>query len=169
MKISTLLLSIFITSAMFSQDNTKLLNPDLDKFIMRCQSLGESLTNKSIKTDLDTWYEGHDKQRALQHVNRLESDIDQSNLKVTYYLILMNENPWIYTFHFYNEETKAQFGQLFINFTDKDNDLVDYIAFVSKEKLAEIDNMPKDDSGFLVIPPPPPPPAPAPPVLKKKN
>lgn len=164
-----LLVSLFFVCFSFSQDTKKLFTEDLKVFTLRCQAIGDEITDKNKTTHTKQWFEGVDKTSVAKDILQLENDIDHSKLDVTYHLILMAEHPWVYTFHFYNEATKTEFGQLFIRFNDKDNDLVDYLAFVSKEKLQEIDDRAKGDSGFLNIPPPPPPPPPPPSEEKKKN
>jgi hypothetical protein len=159
------LILIFLTSTnIFAQEKKEIFKPELEKYVLQCENIGRTITDKNILSDLNKWYDGTDKENAISEIKKLESNIDKSELDATYYLTMMNENPLIYSYHFYNKETKTEFGQLFIRFKDRENNLVDDIKFVSKAQMEEINAESKKSSGTMNIPPPPPPP-----VGKKKN
>ena len=70
---------------------------------------------------------------------------------------MINDKPLIYSFHFFNKETKEEFGQLFIYFKDKENNLVDDLKFVSKTKMETFNKEIGENTDLINIPPPPPP------------
>ena len=162
---NTLLILILLTSInIFAQEKKEIFKPELEKYVLQCENIGRILIDKTISKDLNKWYEGTDKETVISEIKQLETDIDNSELKATYYLTMMNENPLIYSYHFYHKETKTEFGQLFIRFKDRENNLVDDIKVVSKKQMEEISAESEKESGTLNIPPPP-----APPTEKKKN
>ena len=163
MRKTATILTLLISLNIFSQEKT-ILDSDLKEFVLQCENIGRTITAKNIATNLTEWYDGIDKEKAESFIKQLESDINNSELDVTYYLVMLNENPLIYSFHFFNKETKEEFGQLFIYFKDKENDLVDDLKFVSKANMEMLDEEPDENTGLINIPPPPPPPP-----LKKKN
>jgi len=163
MRNTLLILILFISTNIFAQEKKEILKPELEKYVLQCENIGRILIDKNESTDLTNWYEGIDTEKAISEIKQLESDIDNSELKATYYLTMMNENPLIYSYHFYNKETKTEFGQLFIRFKDRENNLVDDIKVVSKKQMEEINAESDKESGTLNIPPP------APPTEKKKN
>jgi hypothetical protein len=163
MRNTLLILILFISTNIFAQEKNEILKPELEKYVLQCENIGRILIDKNESTDLTNWYEGIDTEKAISEIKQLESDIDNSELKATYYLTMMNENPLIYSYHFYNKETKTEFGQLFIRFKDRENNLVDDIKVVSKKQMEEINAESDKESGTLNIPPP------APPTEKKKN
>ncbi|TXD80806.1 hypothetical protein ESY86_19920 [Subsaximicrobium wynnwilliamsii] len=157
---------IFLISInVFSQEEKRIFNSEFEKFVLQCETIGRTITNKDIETEFSNWYEGIDSEKLNLEVKQLESDIKNSELEVTYSLIMMSENPLIYSFHFYNEITKTEYGQLFIRFADRENNLVDDIKVVSKTQLEEINKESEIELENMNIPPPPPPP----PIKKKKN
>lgn len=153
---------IFLTSVnIYTQEKKKIFNTEYKTYVIQCENIGSTIINKNVSLEIDNWYEGNDKEKVVQDLKQLEYEIDISELDVTYYLMLMNKKPLIYTYHFYNKETKAEFGQLFIQFKDRENNLVDYVRLVNSEKLKEIETQADLKNDF--IPPPPPPP------IEKKN
>ncbi len=155
-KTSTILI-LLISLNIFSQEK-RIFSSEFKEFVLQCENIGSTITDKSIATNLTEWYDGVDKEIAESAIKQLESDINRSKLNVTYYLTILNENPLIYSFHFFNKETKEEFGQLFIYFKDKENNLVDDLKFVSKAKMEMLDSKPDENTGLINIPPPPPPP-----------
>lgn len=168
MKNISITLIFLISISIFSQEKKKIFNPELKKYVLQCEYIGRTIIDKNVSSDLDKWYDGIDKEKAILKIKQLESDINNSKLDVTYHLIMMNESPLIYTYHFYNKETKTKFGQLFIQFKDRENDLVDYVKLVTKSRMEEIDaelENKLNTEPSVPIPPPPPPP----PIEKKKK
>lgn len=163
MRKTATILTLLISLTIFSQEKT-IFDSDLKEFVLQCENIGRTITDKNITTNLTEWYGGFDEEKVESFIKQLESDINNSELDVTYYLVMLNKNPLIYSFHFFNKETKEEFGQLFIYFKDKENNLVDDIKFVSKSKMEMLDEEPDENTGLINIPPPPPPPS-----LKKKN
>ncbi|MBJ7883083.1 hypothetical protein [Gelidibacter salicanalis] len=148
-KILTLILIISINS--FSQENKKLFQSEFAPFTIQCEKIGRIITDKTTESNLSDWYEGTDSDELVTELIAFESEIDKSDLKITYYLTLINESPLIYIFDFANEETKKSFGQLYIRFINRDNILSDNLKFVTKKEMEEI------KTELLIIPPPPPP------------
>ncbi|WP_028873631.1 hypothetical protein [Psychroserpens burtonensis] len=163
MKKITLTLLFLISINIYSQEQQKIFKPEFEKFVIQCETIGRTIINKNVATELSSWYEGSDIEKVNSNINQLESDIDNSVLDATYYLVMMNENPLIYSFHFYNEETKTEFGQLFIQFMDRENNLVDNIRFASKTEMKKVSEESKIYPGNMKIPPP------SPPQTKKKK
>ncbi len=62
---------------------------------------------------------------------------------------MVYENPLLYRLNFYNKETEMEFGQLYISFRDKRNNLVDGLKFLSKEKIEMIDLKPDKNSSLF--------------------
>ena len=127
-------------------------------YTIQCEKIGRILTDKTTASNLSEWYEGTDSEKFISELIAFESEIDKSDLKVTYYLTLINDKPLIYIFDFANEETEKSFGQLYVRFINRENILSDNIKFVTKLEMEEI------KAELINIPPPPPPP-----VEKKKN
>jgi hypothetical protein len=117
--------------------------------------------NQSVK--VDDWYEGMDVERIKPEIEKLELNIDKSDMEITYYLVMVREEPLIYSLGFYNTESKTEFGQLLIRFKDKENNLVDYIKVIGKKEMEMINKEANEQPLPTNILPPPPP------IEKKKN
>ncbi len=164
-----LLFTIIISANVFAQEQKRIFKKEFAIFSIQCEHIGKTIIDKNVTTDFENWYEGQEKEKGLAAIQQLENDINQSHLEVTYHLVLLNENPLIYTYNFYNEKTKSEFGQLFIKFTNRDNILVDDIKFTSKAKMEEIYAKNKGDATYEGAIPPPPPPPPLPKTSNKKD
>ena len=134
-----------------------MFDSELKEFVIQCENIGRTITNKSKASEFDKWFEGDNKVKAESCVRELESDINNSELDVTYYLVMINDKPLIYSFYFFNKETKEEFGQLFIYFKDKENNIVDDLKFVSKTKMETFNKEVGENTDLINIPPPPPP------------
>ena len=132
-------------------------------YTTQCEKIGRLLIDKTAESNLTEWFEGNDLDKFKSELVEFESEIDKSELDVTYYLSLMNENPLIYTFDFRNAETEKPFGQIYIRFINRENILVDDIKVVTKSKMEEIE-LESENSELPKLPPPP-----KPPKEKKKN
>jgi len=159
---------IFLISVnSFSQEELISFDPEFKIFLSQCYNIGQQLIDKNEIVDLNEWYEGEDLDNKFAKVQQLKSDFLSSELEITYHLVMMNEDPLIYNFTFYNKDTKSDFGLLIIGFKDRENNFVDYINTVSKATMdkgkIDLEKEPKEFS----VPPPPPPPLPN--TTKKKN
>ena len=132
-------------------------------FTIQCEKIGRLLIDKTAESNLTEWFEGDDLDKFKSELAEFESEIDKSELDVTYYLSLMNESPLIYTFDFRNAETRKSFGQIYIRFINRENILVDNINIVTKSKMEEIE-LESENSELPKLPPPP-----KPPKEKKEN
>ena len=155
---------LFVAIGSFAQNDTKVLNEELAPFVVQCNEIGNAIINKAEATTLADWYEGPDADRLTAELRAFEAFIDNSKLEVTYYLQVLSDNPLIYSFHFANNETKTEFGQMFIHFKDQANLMVDDLKLLNKEQMELIDKNYGSSSLPTNIPPPPPPPG-----KKKKN
>ncbi|WP_299685704.1 hypothetical protein [uncultured Dokdonia sp.] len=159
-------ISLCISINLFAQEERKIFSDEFKKFVLQCETIGNVLIDKNKEAKISDWYEGEETELIASYLKQLEADIDASTLEVTYYLVMLKENPLVYSFHFFNKETKEEFGQLFINFQTGDNILVDDLHYVSKAKIEMLDVESDKKTGLITIPPPPPPP---PSPLKKKK
>lgn len=132
-----------------------MFQPEFQSFVLQCNNIGQKIIDKDESVKLDDWYEGIDAEKIKSEIRKLESDIDKSDLEVTYYLVMMNEEPLIYSFHFYNKETKTEFGQLLIRFKNRKNNLVDDIKVIDKEQMELINKKAEEQPLPTNIPPPP--------------
>ncbi|WP_299365415.1 hypothetical protein [Winogradskyella sp.] len=132
-------------------------------YTIQCEKIGRLLIDKTAGSNLTEWFEGNDLDKYKSELSEFESDIDKSELEVTYYLSLMSENPLIYAFDFRNAETETPFGQIYIRFINRENILVDDIKIITKSKMDEIESE-SDNSELPKLPPPP-----KPPKEKKKS
>ncbi len=155
MKNNILIIILLIGGNIFSQEERKLFQSEFAPYTFQCEKIGRLLIDKTIESNLMDWYEGKDLRRIKSEIEKLESDVDKSDLEVTYYLVMMNEQPLIYTFHFYNEETKTEFGRLFIRFNNRDNNLVDDIKVIDKKQLESINKESQNQPLPTNIPAPP--------------
>jgi hypothetical protein len=159
------LITLFLTSTyVLAQKDKRIFQPEFQSFVLQCNNIGQTIIDKNESVELNNWYEGIDAEKIKTEIQKLESDIDKSDLEATYYLVMMNEEPLIYSFHFYNKETKVEFGQLFIRFKNRENNLVDDIKVINKEQMELINKEVEEQPLPTNIPPPPPPP-----IEKKKN
>ncbi|WP_091407411.1 hypothetical protein [Aquimarina amphilecti] len=156
------LIAILTIVSAFSQEKKTIFQPEFASFTIQCEKIGRTIVDKNSISDVTEWYEGEKLQETISKISKLESDINASPLKVTYYLVLINEERPVYTFHFFNKETKEEFGQLFLLFKNRDNVLIDEIRLVDKTGLEKIKSESEKDSEFKNIPLPPPPP----PIIK---
>ncbi|MBN4070764.1 hypothetical protein JYT76_03700 [Olleya sp. AH-315-F22] len=136
---------------------------ELASYTIQCEKIGRLLIDKTTESNLTEWFEGNDSEKLASELLKFESEIDESELNVTYYLSLMSENPLVYSFDFRNAETKKPFGQIYIRFINRDNILVDDINLVTKSKMEEIE-LESKNSELPKLPPPP-----KPPKEKKKS
>lgn len=124
------LVSLFLLACLFVNSQTEELK--LENYVLQCDVLAKSLVNKEIPTDITSWYEGDGKELAMRSIKQLENTIDKSPTEISHYLMALNLDPLIFSLHFYETESKAEFGHMFIFFLDQENYLVDDIQFVSK-------------------------------------
>ncbi|MEF3080111.1 hypothetical protein [Winogradskyella poriferorum] len=124
------------------------------RFTIQCEKIGRLLIDKTAESNLTEWFEGDDLDKFKSELAEFESEIDKSELDVTYYLSLMNESPLIYRFDFRNAETRKSFGQIYIRFINRENILVDNINIVTKSKMEEIE-LESENSELPKLPPPP--------------
>jgi len=157
MKNIILITIVLISTNSFAQEKRKMFQAEFASFTIQCEKIGRLLIDKTIASDLSEWYEGSDLEKLKSEIADFESEIDGSDLEVTYYLSLMNEKPLIYTFDFRNAESGTPFGQIFIRFKNDDNTLVDDLRIVTKSKIEEIESE-SENSDFPKLPPPPKPP-----------
>ncbi len=150
MKNKFLIVTFLISVTIYSQEKKKLFQAEFAPFTIQCEKIGRLLIDKTIESKLSDWYEGIEPEEINLELIKFESEIDKSELDITYYLILMSENPLFYSFDFHNEQTKEQFGQLFVRFKDRENTLVDRVQFISKSKMDEIES--ENNSEFNDIP-----------------
>lgn len=104
----------------------------LEAFVSHCDALANSLVDKERTTDMTFWYEGAEKELAQRIIQQLENSIDNAPEAISHYLMVLNTNPLIFSLHFYETESKQEFGHMFIFFSDQSNNLIDDIQFVSK-------------------------------------
>ncbi len=154
MKKIVLFTIVLISMNSFAQEKRKMFQAEFTSFTIQCEKIGRLLIDKTIASDLSEWYEGSDLEKLKSEIAAFESEIDGSDLEVTYYLSLMNEKPLIYTFDFRNAESGTPFGQIFIRFKNDDNTLVDDLRIVTKSKIEEIESE-SENSDFPKLPPPP--------------
>ncbi|WP_159090920.1 hypothetical protein [Aquimarina aquimarini] len=156
MKKHILLITILVTGGVLSQEKKTIFQPEFAPYTIQCEKIGRTIANKNSSSDVSEWYEGEKLQETISQISKLESDIDTSELEVTYYLVLINEEPPTYSFHFFNKETKEEFGQLSLLFKNRDNTLIDEIRLVDKAGLEKIKSKSEKDFEFKNIPSPPP-------------
>ena len=104
----------------------------LENYVLQCDALAKSLIDKETLTDITSWYEGNGKELAKRSIEELENTIDKAPVEISHYLMALSLDPLIFSLHFYETESKAEFGHMFIFFSDQENYLVDDIQFVSK-------------------------------------
>ena len=151
------LITLFLTSiSVFAQKDKEILEAEFHPFVLQCNNIGQTIIDKNQSVKLEDWYEGIDVEKINTEIQKLESDIDKSDLEATYYLVMINEQPLIYSFHFYNKETKTEFGQLLIRFKNRENTLVDDIKVMDKEQMELINKEAEEKPLPTNIPPPPP-------------
>lgn len=154
MKKLTITLTVLISLNVFSQEK-KMFSTELNEFVLQCENIGRTITDKNKATDITEWYDGRYKEITKASIKQLESDIDNAIADVTYNLTKVKETPLlIYRLHFFNKETKEKFGQLFISFRKKEDDLVDFLTFISKERMGIIDLDISDNSSLFNTPTP---------------
>ena len=141
-----ILLSIIIYStSIFSQEKKEKGVSEFIKFKIQCEHIGKAIIDKNAVTDIYNWYEGIDEKNSLSNLKQLKSDINNSELEVTYLLTLLNrssEDPIVYMIHFYDDQSKIEFGRLFIRFKDKNNNLVDDIRVANKATIEGVEENP---------------------------
>ena len=158
MKKYLLIITVLTVIKVVSQEQKTLFQPEFTPFTIQCEKIGRTIADKNTNSIVSEWYEGEKLNEKISLISQLESDIDASELDVTYYLVLINEKVPAYSFHFFNKETKEEFGQLFLLFKNRDNVLIDEIKLVDKAGLGKIKSESEKKSEFKNIPPPPPPP-----------
>jgi hypothetical protein len=159
-----LLIAILLISMVgTSQEKRKIFQEEFVPYTLQCEKIGRLLIDKTKVSNLTEWYEGNDLEKFKSELSEFESVIDNSELEVTYHLLLMNENPAIYSFNFSNIETKTTFGQIFIRFKNRENILVDDLKIITKSKMEEI-KLESENSELPKLPLPP-----KPPKEKQKN
>ncbi|WP_298321422.1 hypothetical protein [uncultured Aquimarina sp.] len=159
MKKYIFLITAFTIIKVVSQEQKTIFQPEFAPFTIQCEKIGRAIVDKNSNSIVSEWYEGEKLNEKTSLITQLESDIDASKLEVTYYLILINEEIPAYTFHFFNEKTKEEFGQLFLLFKNRDNVLIDDIKLVDKAGMEKIKSESDKNNKFKNIPPPPPPPS----------
>lgn len=145
MKPTILALMLLVCSFSYAQNE----EIKLENYVSQCDALAKSLINQELTTDISSWYEGAGKELAQRTIQQLEHTIDTAPVEISHYLMVLSTNPIIFSLHFYETESKAEFGHMFIFFTDQENYLVDDIQFVSKAyydmnllELSELMNAP---------------------------
>ena len=155
---NSILITIFLISLnSFSQEKRKMFQSEFELFTIQCEKIGRLLIDKTSESNIKEWFEGNDLDKFKSELAAFESEIDKSELDVTYYLSLMKENPLIYSFDFRNAETETPFGQVYIRFIDRQNILVDDIKIVTKSKMEDIE-LESENSELPKLPTPPKPP-----------
>lgn len=125
----TVLVLMLLTSLFGYAQNEEI---KLEKYVSQCDALAKSLIDKELTTDITFWYEGSGKELAQRSIQELENTIDTASSKISNYLMVLSTDPLIFSLHFYETKSKAEFGHMFIFFTDQENYMVDDIQFVSK-------------------------------------
>lgn len=128
MKPTLLTLMLLVCSFSYSQKE----DIKLENYVAQCDELAKSLIDKETPTDITSWYEGAGKELAKRSIEQLEKTIDKAPSEISHYLMALSLNPLIFSLHFYETDSKAEFGHMFIFFSDQENYLVDDIQFVSK-------------------------------------
>ena len=164
MKKVSLITFLIISINIFSQEKKELFNSEFSKFIIQCNNIGKTIIEKNKATELKSWYEGINSEKVNLEIKKLESDINNSELDVTYYLVMLRKEPLIYSFHFYNKETKTEFGTVLISFKNRENNLVDSIKIENKEELEKLNTQFENEAEIPSLPA-----RKLPPIGKKKN
>jgi len=144
MKNKIVFLVFLITANIYSQERKKLFQDEFAPFTLLCKKIGDSIIKKTAELKLSEWYEGSENEKINSNILKLKTDINKSKLNVTYWIMIMNEDPLIYTIHFGNNTTKEEFGQLYFVFKNRDNTLVDNVNFISKNEMEKIESEPID-------------------------
>ena len=85
------LITVFLVSInSFSQEKRKMFQSEFAPYTIQCEKIGRLLIDKTAESNLTEWFEGNDLDKFKSELSEFESDIDKSELEVTYYLSLMN-------------------------------------------------------------------------------
>lgn len=145
---------VFLTTVLHSQKK-KIFNKKNAPYTLQCKRIGDLIIKKEPSLNISEWCENLALGKAEQYILHLQSEIKTVNDDITYDIILLKEEaPIFYTINIYNKKTLEEFGQLFIAFKDRENNLVDNINYLSKTDLDKIESDNKSLENVKLPPPP---------------